>query len=71
MKTQSILTATKPRHKALSDSAENLKLEILGSGLYFDTKIRHLGVQIGSSLDWKEHVKKISSKVSRSIGFVK
>ena len=32
---------------------------------------RYLGVNIDSSLDWKEHIKAISSKVSRAIGFLK
>ena len=32
---------------------------------------RYLGVNIDSSLDWKEHIKMISSKVSRAIGFLK
>ena len=32
---------------------------------------RYLGVNIDSSLDWKDHKKAISSKVSRAIGFLK
>ena len=32
---------------------------------------RYLGVNIDSSLDWKEHIKVLSFKVSRAIGFVK
>ena len=71
MKTQSMLIATKPRHKALNKAAENLKLEILGSELDVVTKTRYLGVQVDNSLDWNEHIKAISSKVSRAIGFLK
>ena len=32
---------------------------------------KYLGLQIDNSLDWKEHVKTVSSKVSRAIGFLK
>ena len=63
--------ATNPRHKVLNNSAENLKLEILGSELEVVTKIRYLGVQIENSLDWNECIKVIFSKVSRAIGFLK
>ena len=71
VKTQSMLIATKPRHKALNNAAENLKLEIFGSELDVVTKTRYLGVQVDNSLDWNEHIKVISSKVSRAIGFLK
>ena len=71
VKTQSMLIATKPRHKALNNTAENLKLEILGSELEVFTKTRYLGVQIDNRLDWNDHIKVISSKVSRAIGFLK
>ena len=33
-------------------------------------KTRYLGVNIDSSFDWKVHIKAISSKVSRAIGFL-
>ena len=71
VKTQSMLIATKPWHKVLNNAAENLKLEILGSELDIVTKIRYLGVQVDNSLDWNKHIKVISSKVSRAIGFLK
>ena len=31
---------------------------------------KYLGVQVDNTLDWREHTKKISSKVSRAIGFL-
>ena len=42
-------------------------------GTELDTVIRSrcLGINIDTSLDWKEHLKIISSKVSRVIGFLK
>ena len=71
VKTQSMLIATKPRHQALKNAAGKLKLEILGSELDVVTKTRYLGVQVDNSLDWKEHIKVISFKVSRATGFLK
>ena len=35
------------------------------------TKQNNLGVQIDSSLDWKEQIKAVSVKVSRALGFLK
>ena len=34
-------------------------------------KMKHLGVQIDFSLDWKELVKAVSAKVSMAVGFLK
>ena len=34
-------------------------------------KIKYLGVQIDCSLDWKEQIKAVSTKVSRVIGFLR
>ena len=46
VKTQSMLIATKRRHKALNNAAGNLKLEILGSELDVVTKTRYLGFKL-------------------------
>ena len=32
---------------------------------------KYVGLQIGSSLDWKEQIKAVSTKVSRAVGFLK
>ena len=32
---------------------------------------KHLGLQIDQSLDWKEQIKAVSTKVSRAVGFLK
>ena len=71
VKTQSMLIATKPRHKALNNYAENLKLEFLGSEPNVATITRYLGVQVDNSLDWNEHIKVIYSTVFRGIGLLK
>ena len=70
-KTQSMLIATKPKHRTLNNAAEKLNLEIRGRELDVFKKTKYLGVQVDNSLDWKEHLKAVSSKVSRAIGFLK
>ena len=34
-------------------------------------KNKHLGVVIDNSLNWKEHIKSASAKVSKAIGFLR
>ena len=34
-------------------------------------KTKYLGVQVDNSLDWKEHIKSVSTKVSRAVGLLK
>ena len=34
-------------------------------------KVKYLGVQVDNSLDWKEQIKIISSKVSKALGLLK
>ena len=70
-KTQSMLIATKPKHRTLNNAAEKLNLEIRGRELDVVKKTKYLGIQVDNSLDWKEHIKAVSSKVSRAIGFLK
>ena len=71
MKTHSMLISTKPKHKALKNKSESLKLNIRDNELEVVQKTKYLGLQIDNSLDWKEHVKTVSSKVSRAIGYLK
>ena len=71
VKTQSMLITTKPRHRALSNATDNLKLEVLGYELDVVRKTRYLCVRVDNSLDWKEQIKSISSKVSRVNAFLK
>ena len=70
-KTQSMLIATKPKHRTLNNAAEKLHLKIRGSELDVVNKTTYLGVHVDNSLDWKEHIKTVSTKVSRAIGFLK
>ena len=66
-----MLIATKPKHRTLNNAAGKLNLEIRGRELDVVKKTKYLGVQVDNSLDWKEQIKAVSSKVSRAIGFLK
>ena len=43
----------------------------MAKSLTLSKKTKYLGVQIDCSLDWKEQIKAVSTKVSRAIGFLK
>ena len=71
MKTHSMLISTKPKLKALESKNESLRLKIYVDELEVVQKTKYLGVQIDNSLDWKEHIKVTSSKVSKAVGFLR
>ena len=71
LKINAILISTKAKQKALIDRSESSKLQIRESELEVVQKTRYHAVQIYNSLDWKKHVKTVSSKVSRAIGYLK
>ena len=50
---------------------KKLNLKIRGSELDVVKKTKYLGVQVDNCLDWKEHIKAVSTKASRAIGFLK
>ena len=66
-----MLISTKPTLKALKSKNESLRLKIHVDELEVVQKTEYLGVQIDNSLDWKEHIKVISSKVSKAVGFLR
>ena len=70
-KTHSMLISTKQKHNILQGQNEDLKLKIRDNELEVVKKTKYLGLQIDCSLDWKEHIKAISAKVSRAVGFLK
>ena len=70
-KTNSMLVATKQKHNILKGRNEDLDLKIRDNELEIIQKTKYLGVLIDNSLNWKEHTKTVSSKVSRAIGFLK
>ena len=70
-KTNSMLVSTKQKHNILKSRNEDLNLKIRDNDLEIIQKTKYLGVQIDNSLNWKEHIKTVSTKVSRAIGFLK
>ena len=70
-KTHSMLISTKQRHNSLKSRNEALVLKIRDNELEVVQKTKYLGVQIDCSLDWKERIKAVSTKVSRAIGFLR
>ena len=65
-----MLITTKQKYKVLKDRNECLQLNI-GDELALVQCIGYLGVYIDSCLDWKEHIKSFSNKVSRALGILK
>ena len=65
MKTHAMLISTKPKHKTLINQGESLKLKIRNDELEVVQKTKYLGVQINNKLDWKEHIKTVSSQLEQ------
>ena len=61
----------KARRNVLHRSNQSLQVEFGGTDLEVVTKTRYLGVQLGSSSDWKEQVRSVSLKVSIGLGLLK
>ena len=55
--------------RALINSKEKLGIKAKDEKLKIVEKIKYLGVQIDQNLEWREHVKYVSSNVARAIGF--
>ena len=70
-KTQGILISTKNKHKSLEGTGESLCLKIRDNDLALVENTKYLCVQVDNSLDWKEHIKSVSTKVSRAVGLLK
>ena len=70
-KTHSMLISTKQKHNILKSQNKDLVLKIRDNELEVVKKTKYLGVQIDCSLDWKEQIKAVSSKVSRAVGFLR
>ena len=70
-KTNSMLVSTKQMHNILKSRNEDLHLKLRDNELEIIQETKYLGVQIDNSLNWKEHIKTVSTKVSRAIGFPK
>ena len=65
MKTHAMLISTKPKHKTLINQSESFKLKIWNDELEVVQKTNYIGVQINNKLDWKEHIKTVSSRLEQ------
>ena len=70
-KTNCMLIVTKQKHSYLKYRNENLHLTMRSKELEVIQKNKYLGVVIDNSLNWKEHIKSVSAKVSKAIGFLR
>ena len=70
-KTHTMLICSKSKQRALINSNEKLEIKVKGENLMAAEKVKYLGVQIDQNLEWKEHIKCVSSKIARAIGFPK
>ena len=70
-KSQSMLICSKPKHQKLKVAGGKLCLNIKGNDLDVMQKVKYLGVQVDDSLEWKDQIKAISSKVSKALGLLK
>ena len=70
-KTHSMLTSTKQKQNSLKSQNKDLDLKIRDNDLEVVKKTKYLGAQIDCSLNWKEQIKAVSSKVSRAVGFLR
>ena len=66
-----MIISTKQKHNLLKSKKKDVDLKIRDNELEVVKKTKYLGVQINFSLDWKEQIKAVSSKVSRAVGFLR
>ena len=66
-----MVICTEPKHQTFRTAGDNFCLNIRGKELDVVQKVKYLGVQVDNSLDWKEQIKVISSKVSKAVGLLK
>ena len=66
-----MLVSTKAKRNTLDRWNQNPQVQIHGTELEVVSKIRYLGVKLDNSLDWKDQVRAVSSKVSSVIGLLK
>ena len=70
-KTKSMLICTKPKRRILENNDVKLTLMIRDRELDLVDEIKYLGVNVDDSLSWKEHIKSVTSKVSRGMVMLK
>ena len=70
-KAHAMLIYAKPKHKTLGSEDKDLRLKIRDNDLEVVKKTKFLCLQMDWSLDWKQQIKAVSSKVSRAVGFLR
>ena len=70
-KMNGMLIATKQKYFYLKYRNENLHLTMCDKELEVIQKNKYLCVVIDNFLNWKEHIKCVSAKVSKAIGFLR
>ena len=63
--------ASQQKHKSLTHSQIRFDPKIREKEIEIVSKAKYLGVQIDDNLNWKEHIRAVSAKVSRAVGFLK
>ena len=58
-------------YQAETEQNKDLDLKIRDNELAVVKTTKYLGVQTDCSMDWKEQIKAVSSKVSRAVGVLK
>ena len=70
-KTNCMIIVTKQKHSFLKHRNEDLNLAIRNKEIEVIRNNEYLGAVIDNSLNWKEHIKTVSAKVSKAIGFLR
>jgi len=66
-----MVISTKQKERSLTRYNEELSLKIQEEPIHNVLITKHLGIQVDRNLDWKGHIKALSSKISRAIGLLK
>ena len=69
-KTKSMLICTKSRRRILNTNDDKLNLLTRDRDLASVDVIKYLGVHVNYSLNWRDHLKSVTSKVSRGMGML-
>ena len=70
-KTHSMLIAFQQKHKSLAHSDIRVDPKIREREIEIRSKAKYLGVLLDENLNWREHIRTVSAKASRAVGFLK
>ena len=69
--TKAMAISTKQKERSLTRNKEELTLKIQEEPIDNVLITKYLGIQVDRNLDWKDHIKALSSKISRAIGLLR